>query len=128
MLGTLTQFAEAFLGQPLWLLIWMGWMGTVNLTSLLFLGHAAARWVLVAFLCSFVTMVLLFAASGYTRLLGLGHVLFWTPLLVHLWRSGALLDASERVGRWLRVLFATNAASLVIDYVDVARHLLGERG
>jgi hypothetical protein len=31
-------------------------------------------------------------------------------------------------GVWVRVLLATNAASLVVDYADVVRYLLGDRG
>lgn len=108
------------------LLLWMGWMGLVNLASLAFLGRPEARWVLGLFLASFLTMNLLFALAGYGRLLGLAHVLFWTPLLVLLLRGRALREAPGAYGIWLRILFMTNAVSLVIDYTDVARYLLGD--
>ena len=102
-------------------------MGAVNLASLFFLGRSQARVVLAVFLVNLLFMSVLHAWVGYERLLGLSHVLLWTPLLVYLWRSGALHGAEDWFRRWARVLFATNAASLVVDYVDVVRYLLGER-
>ena len=50
----------------------------------------------------------------------------WTPLLVYLaprWRS---LDRSTAFGTWMLALIATDGISLVIDYVDIARYLLGD--
>ncbi len=116
------------LREPLWLQTWLAWMGGVNTASLLYLRHVEARWVLGAFVFNFLLMTLLFELSGYTRLLGLAHVMGWTPLLLYLARRWPALPREANFGIWIRVLFVTNAISLVIDYIDVARYALGDRG
>ena len=116
------------LQQPWWLLIWLGWLATVNLTSLAFLSEVEARWVLVAFAGSFLFMLILDEVNGYNRLLGLGHMVFWTPLSIYLYRKLDTLVGPRLFESWVRVLLATIGLSLVIDYVDVLRYLLGDRG
>ena len=121
---------EGLLAQPLWLQIWVLWLVVVNSASLAFLGHKAGRIVLGAWLVNIVLMTGLAELNGYNRLLGLSHVLAWTPLLVYLWRRHLLqgeLAGASLFDRWARVLFATNLASLVVDCVDVVRYLAGER-
>lgn len=115
------------LEEPAWLQIWVFWMMAVNTASLVFVRHTEARWVLAAWAGNAATMSLLFELAGYTRLLGLSHVLWWTPLLVYLYRRDLRARRPEPYGTWLRALFLTNLASLVIDYADVARYLLGDR-
>ncbi|WP_341860988.1 hypothetical protein [Gymnodinialimonas sp. 57CJ19] len=64
---------------------------------------------------------------GYVKLLGLAHVVFWTPLAVYLWR----LVRREDMPIWPRGLMSVSLAIIVIslafDYVDVGRWVLGER-
>jgi hypothetical protein len=119
--------AQHMLQYPLWLQAWIGWMLIVNSASILFLRHTEARWVLGAWIGSFVFMSALFELNGFNRLLGLSHVLWWTPLLIYLMRRLPGLDGSAAFARWLRTLMVTNALSLVVDYTDVVRYLLGER-
>ena len=72
-------------------------------------------------------MSALHAAVGWSRLLGLPHVVFWTPLwllALREWRRG---DATGAYRRWLTVLLWTDGISLLFDYSDVIRYLLGER-
>lgn len=118
---------EDIMAQPLWLQVWVGWMALVNMAALLFLRRIEARWVAAAMLVAFPVMNVLHAWFGYQRILGLAHVVAWTPLLIYLWRRRAQWDLSSLSGKWLLVLFATNLVSLVIDYADVARYLTGER-
>ena len=118
----------AIMAQPLWLQIWVGWMVAVNVIGgFLFLGRAEAKWILLAMLGNVILMNMLFGQFGYQRILGLAHVIFWTPLLVYLWRRRAHWDFSALSGKWLAALFTTNLISLIIDYADVARYLLGEQ-
>lgn len=121
------KMLELMLQEPLWLQGWLLWLVTVNLLSLVFLRHHEARWVLVAWIGNLILMSALFEFNGYNRLLGLSHVLWWTPLLVYLWRRRRAIRVDGSFGTWLKVLFVTNGISLLIDYVDVARYLLGDR-
>ncbi len=61
------------------------------------------------------------------RLLGLSHVLWWTPLFVWLLPQLMRQRPAGVFGLWLIALSASNLISLAIDYVDVIRYLLGER-
>ena len=71
-------------------------------------------------------MTVLTALSGFSRLLGLGHI-FWIPLLYFLWTRLDQIPADEFFGIWIRVLMTLNAVSLIIDAVDVGRYIAGER-
>lgn len=122
-----TDFVAHLLRQPLWVQVWVAWMGAVNLASVVFLSRTEARWALGAFVGALFFMQTLFALNGFNRLLGLAHVIFWTPLVVCLAPRVHKIESSTRYGVWIRALLATNATSLVIDYIDVVRYLLGDR-
>ena len=114
--------------QPLWLQVWVGWMATINVIgAIIFIRRTEAKWVLLAIACAGVFMSWLYTQYGYQRILGLGHVVFWTPLLAYLWSRRAQWDLSLLSGKWIAALFTTNLISLIIDYADVARYLMGER-
>jgi hypothetical protein len=102
-------------------------MIAINTAGLLFLRQRAARWVLAAWIGNVVFMSILYELNGYNRLLGLSHVIFWTPLVLWLFRRRAALREPRPFGVWVVLLVATNSVSLVIDYVDVLRYLLGDR-
>ncbi len=112
---------------PLWLQVWIFWMGVVNMASLFFWKQREARWIFTGFAAAFLVMNTLYAVNGYNRLLGLAHLIGWTPPLAYLllrWKD----QAQERLYRaWLSCLVATNGLSLVIDLTDVVRYALGER-
>jgi hypothetical protein len=116
------------LGEPWWLLAWIAWLGLVNLAGVLFLSEVEARWTLAAFFASAVAMSMLYELTGYNRLLGLAHVLFWTPLVIYLYARLRNLVGPPLFEGWVRLLLASLGVSLVIDYVDVLRYLLGDRG
>ena len=118
---------EHILNEPFWLQLWILWLALLNGASLLFLHRSEARWVLAAWLASLFTMSRLFDEFGYTRILGLAHLLWWSPLVVYLFRRRASFGEGA-FGGWARWLAITNAVSLAIDSVDVARFVLGERG
>ena len=115
------------LQQPWWLLTWLAWLGFINLASLVFWSEVEARWVFGAFAGAFLLMMALYELNGYNRFLGLGHVVFWTPLMLYLYHRLSNVLGPRLFETWLRVLMATNGLSLVIDYVDVFRYLMGDR-
>lgn len=119
---------EAILMQPLWLQLWVGWLVLINIGGgLVFIRRPEAKWVLLAMIGNVILMNWLFAQFGYQRILGIAHVIFWTPLIVYLWARRQQWQVGTLGGKWLAVLFATNTVSLLIDYTDVVRYLLGER-
>ncbi len=119
---------EGLFAGPAWLQIWVAWLIVANSAAVLFLREKPARWVLAAWLANLVVMTALAELSGFNRLLGLSHVLVWTPLLIYLYRLGRRGDGfsgASRYERWIRTLFVTDLLSLVVDYLDVARYLVG---
>ncbi len=116
---------SGILAEPGYQLIWVFWMMVVNSAAVFFLQRVEAKVILGVWLVNAVLMTVLAELNGYNRLLGLSHVVTWTPLLIYLWGRRGQIAGSSLVERWIRVLFVTNLVSLVIDYVDVGRYLLG---
>lgn len=127
---------EHIANGPAWVYAWVIWMGIINMAAVLFLirlkdkklrfGHVEAVAILGVLIPMAAFMDWLFAQVGYVRLLGLPHILFWTPLAVYLWTRLNRHPRNSIFGIYLRVIFATIGISLVIDYIDVARYLIGD--
>ncbi len=71
-------------------------------------------------------MSLLTARFGFTRILGLGHIL-WIPLVGWLAFRLGQNPADDAFGMWIRGVMLLNTVSLVIDGVDVFRYAAGDR-
>ncbi len=108
--------------------LWLILLVLVNFVMPLFyLSRLEAQIVLGVAFVSLILMTVITAYVGYTRLLGLGHVL-WIPLVYFLWTRLGSIPADDFFGIWIRVLMTLNAISLVIDAIDVIRYIAGERG
>lgn len=112
--------------EPLWLQAWVFWMTIINTASIAFVRHAGGRVALGAWIGNLIFMTLLFETAGYVRLLGLSHVIFWTPLVIYLFVSRANIANQGIYSYWALILGITNSVSLVIDYIDVVRWLIGD--
>ena len=114
--------------SPLWLKIWMAIMGLTMLLAIPFaLKDWRARFALLAMIANIVLMSALFEKFGYTRILGLAHIIFWTPLLAYLWQNRNAHAGRIWTNRWVRAAMVVIFISLLFDYTDVIRYLLGDR-
>ncbi len=121
------KFNKGVLKSPAHVKIWMVALISVNLfVPLFYIKLLEAQVVLAAFFASFALMVALTAYSGFSRLVGLGHIL-WVPLLYFLWVRLDLNPADSFVGLWVRTLIVLNVVSLVIDIIETGRYLGGDR-
>jgi hypothetical protein len=121
------RFHLGLLRSPVRVKIWLGALLAVNmLAPLFFLDSLEAKLVLVAFGASMVMMIALTGIAGFTRLLGLGHIL-WVPLVLWLITRLEQIPAETPIGIWVRALIVLNTVSLVLDAIDVARYVRGER-
>ena len=121
------KFNKGVMKMPILWQLWLMLLVVVNLVvPLFFLDRLEAQVVVVALLASATLMTILTGVFGFTRLLGLGHI-FWLPLLYFLWLRLGQIPADDFFGIWVRALMALNAASLVIDIIDVSRYIAGER-
>lgn len=118
------------LEQPAPILAWVLWLMIVNTASLMFWHTRYGRLVLMFWLANVLTMSALYWLVGYVRLLGLSHVIWWTPMLYMIWLQRQSLTRQQLGSTafvWLMLLVISDAVSLVIDYVDVIRYLAGDR-
>ncbi len=121
------KFNKGVMKMPIQWQLWLLLLVCVNLIiPLFFIDRLEARLVVGAFLGSVLLMTILTAVSGFTRLVGLGHIL-WLPLLYFLWTRLDQIPGDDLFGLWVRVLMMLNAVSLVIDAADVIRYVAGDR-
>ena len=126
MMDLLQNFLVELNAQPAWVQIWVTWLALINSASIIFaFSRVEARWVLVAWVVAFTGVMTLFAIFGFERILGLGHIIAWTPLLIYLYRRRGDIFLTHGSGIYLHLLFLTNAVSLAFDYVDLVRYFLG---
>ena len=115
-----------------WMTVWLYWMAfAIIVTPLVLVFSKATRLdaliVLLTNIAMLVGMGWIYEQIGYVRLMGIVHVILWTPLFIYLFlraKNGDMLLLCRLV-IWMFV--ATLAVSLVFDYTDVVRYLLGER-
>ncbi len=121
------RFNKGIMKMPIQWQAWLALLMTVNaVIPLFYLNRIEAQVVLATILASMILMTAVTALTGFTRLLGLGHIL-WIPLLYFLWARLGQNPADSSFGIWIRVLMTLNGASLVIDTVDVIRYIAGDR-
>ena len=113
------------LAWPWW--IWVGLLGIANMAApLFFLGSLEGRVVLVAMLTGAVVQLVIVGRLGFVRLLGIGHIVAWLPMLLWLVPRLSNLDSATPFGRWLFAVVVLDLVSLAIDLVDVGRYLAGD--
>ena len=124
-------FQDATAQLPTWVQIWLNilLLGAFILPFSLFIWKqtrlAALLTLLASGIASF-TIITMFASLGLVRLLGLPHIILWTPLVVYLITQSRRADMPN-IPKWiLRVVFTTIIISLVFDYYDVIRYFLGD--
>ncbi len=117
---------------PQWVQVWINFLGAVIVVSTLaFLIRKETRLLGVAMIVSMAlvipTMIWMHGQMGMVRLLGIVHVVFWTPLVIYMWK---VLQSGEHGRIYTTILWitlATLSVSLAFDIADVIRWLLGER-
>ncbi|WP_037310876.1 hypothetical protein [Ruegeria halocynthiae] len=118
--------------QPQWVQIWMNilMVGAFILPITLLIWRQTR---VVAVICILggvlagIGVMLIFTQMGFVRLMGLGHVLVWTPLALYLWKQQSRPEVPMPPKWIIRAVLLTIAISLAFDYVDVIRYLLGDR-
>lgn len=122
---------------PLWLMSYLYVLVAANLGAVFFIAKRTEQgWrpryeaiaIIAAFLMASQFMDYLYGQYGYVRLLGLAHIVFWTP--VYAWIFTHRKDYASAPYFYKFVIFYLVMAgiSLTIDLIDVARYALGETG
>ena len=107
-------------------LVWMMLLILANgIAPLLFLARLEAQVVFATFLLSIALMTWLTARYGFTRIVGLGHVL-WVPMVIFLLVRANALEM-DLYGIWVGTVVVLNVISLMIDVRDVMQYVRGDR-
>lgn len=115
---------------PSWLRVWL---------PLLMLGGFIAPLVLliwrksrligaisvVAGIIAAIATDYMYKQMGYVKLLGLAHIIVWTPLIVYLILENRKDGMPVWPKRIITFMIVIIGISLVFDYVDVARYFMG---
>lgn len=127
--------SEAISSEPLWLQTWVMLLVVANLAAVPFaLTKQEGAWrfrkeclaIIASFLLAAVLMEMLFSSFGYVRLLGLAHLIAWTPAYVYVLMRRKELGISTAFGKYIHFYLLIAGLSLVIDFVDVVRYVLGD--
>jgi hypothetical protein len=126
LINAVELFGIVFLRFRLLPRIWCVWLVGVNAGCLFFITHIEAQVVLGVTVLAVVAQTLVYGRLGFTRVLGTAHIL-WLPMFAWMASRLDIIAADPALAKWLAVLLATNAVSLVIDCSDVFRFIKGER-
>lgn len=112
--------------------VWLYWMSfAIIVTPLVLVFSKATRLdaliVLLTNIAMLVGMSWIYDLMGYVRLMGIVHVILWTPLFVYLFLRAKKGEMPLLCRMVIWMFAATLAVSLVFDYTDAVRYLLGER-
>lgn len=106
--------------------LWVGLMATVNMVGgLVFIRTMEGQLALACLMFSFLIMWGIYVKKGFVRLLGMGHLIAWTPQIA--WYAQVVESTAGLFQYWLIAVIVVNGLSLVIDFVDVVRYSLGDR-
>jgi hypothetical protein len=121
------RFNRGIVRLPIGVRLWMLLLVSANLIlPVIYFQQSEARIVLLTFFAGILLMVVITGTSGFTRLVGLGHVL-WIPLALFLVSRLGSIPATDSYGIWIRSVIVLNTISLVLDAIDVVRFARGER-
>ena len=123
---------EAIAHQPLWVRLWLDWLlfGAIALPLLLFIWRQTRIVGVVTFIANIPAGYgtgWLYDHMGYVKLLGLAHIIFWTPLVIYLYMQLKRTDLPKWPRRIIILVLVTIVISLAFDYIDALRYLIGER-
>jgi hypothetical protein len=76
------RFFLELMRQPVWIPLWVFFLMLVNMASVAFWSEPLAKVIFITFMVSAALMMGLYARFGFSKILGLGHVL-WIPLLIY---------------------------------------------
>ena len=73
-------------------------------------------------------MEYLYQQYGYVRLLGLAHIVFWTPVYAWIFTHRKDYAAYPYFSKFVPFYLVMAGISLTIDVIDLLRYALGETG
>ncbi len=119
-------FMKGVWSMPAPVRAWVGLLAATNMASIAFIGHIEAQVVLAALMLGAFVQAAIFSKLGFVRLLGIGHF-HWIPMLYWMYTRLDAIRAEPAFYYWVLALFVMNGISLVIDVIDIAKYIAGDR-
>ena len=120
------EFNKKILGMKFPWPLWLGLLTLVNIGGgLFFIRTMEGQLALISMMAAFMIMWGIYVKKGFVRLLGLGHIIAWTPQIT--WYAQMIGDTAGWFQYWLISVIVLNVLSLVMDFVDVIRYSMGDR-
>ena len=124
-------FQEATAQLPTWVQIWLNilLLGAFILPLTLLIWKQTRVTAIITLLASGLAafaIMSMYDKIGLVRLLGLPHIILWTPLVIYLIKQYQRADMPSAPKWIIRIISATIVISLVFDYYDVIRYFLGD--
>ena len=107
--------------QKLWLILWVYYLVTLNLSSALFWNKPLAKVIFFTFIVSASSIIALYSYFGFEKIMGLGHI-YWLPLLFFLFKQ--VPNFKGHYKNYIVVLTISIIISLIFDTVDVWKYLI----
>lgn len=126
-------FQEATLQLPTWVQLWLNvlLLGAFIAPLSLFIWKQTRLAALLTLLASGIaafSIITMYDSLGLVRLLGLPHIILWTPLVIYLIKTSRKPDLPKAPMWIIRFICATIVISLIFDYADVIRYFFGDTG
>jgi hypothetical protein len=122
------RIGQSWLSLPLWVKIWLFALNAVFLAAPAFLPWANSSVILIAYAaCGPLLLAFAVFEGGLSRIMGIGHLVPWVPLLGWLVYWLAVADTSLLTLLYVSLLTAMTSVCLALDIYDILRWLRGER-
>lgn len=110
---------RSFAALPNWVKIWMVFiLAPINMATLAFVDQPMGLWIAaLAWGGLLLTTILIIIHRGFPKVLAIGHIPTWIPLVLLL--IFARPDGSASYAMFLNALLAANAFSLIFDLNDL---------
>lgn len=123
-------FQDAVANQPAWVQMWLNVLlfGAFILPVSLFIWRQTRLTALITLVASGLaaaSIIWMYGQLGYVRLLGLPHIVLWTPLVIYLLAQSRRAEIPNAPKWIIRTIGAVITVSLAFDYIDVARYFMG---
>lgn len=127
--------AEAMLTEPWWLQMWLLLLVAANVLAIPFLlRRVDSRWaiqreavfIVISFIVAAMIMDWMYLNFGYVRLLGLAHLIAWSPAYLYVLLSRQRIGLQDWFGKYIHFYLLIAGVSLFIDALDVIRFLVGD--
>ena len=122
-------YQDVLTRSPEWKLILLQVLGgTLSISILFGLFRHEARAIVFGTLMGLAMSLVVYSQFGFTRIVGVGQILFWTPTLFYMASlQGTATVAGTWFGRWLWLAIAIMGVALALSYGDLIQYLMGDR-